>query len=52
MPKTSTEKSQALRDRRVKLGQKEMRGIWVTNAEEKALKPEIRDKLREMRKGT
>lgn len=52
MPKTSTEKSKDLRERRARARQKEMRGVWVTDAEEKKLKPEVRAMIKDMRKGT
>ena len=52
MALTNRQKQEALRKRRADLGQKEMRGIWVTDAEEKALKPKIRAMLKKMRKGT
>ena len=47
---SNKEKQAALRFRRAALGQKEMRGIWVTGDEEKILKKEIRQRLKELRK--
>jgi hypothetical protein len=52
MALSSKEKQDALRKRRADLGQKEMRGIWVTAAEEQTIKPKIRAMLKKMRKGT
>lgn len=52
MALTNKQKQEALRKRRADLGQKEMRGIWVTDEEEKTLKPKIRAMLKKMRKGT
>ena len=49
MSLTNTEKSRALRERRAKLGQKELRGIYLTDAEEIKLKPMIRDILKSIR---
>ena len=48
MPLTNKEKQAALRKRKAELGQKEMRGIWVTNEEERKLKPKIREILKVM----
>ena len=42
---TSKERQAALRKRRAALGQKEIRNIWATNAEEKLLKPMRKDFL-------
>ena len=50
MALTSTQKAQALRKRRTALGQKELRGIWLTPEEETQLKPKIREWLELMRK--
>lgn len=50
MPLTNKEKQQALRKRRAEEGLKEMRGLWVSEEEEKIVKPEIRKRLEEMRK--
>ncbi len=50
MPLSNQEKQAALRKRRADLGQKEMRGIWVTDDEEKIIKKEIRKRLKELRK--
>lgn len=47
---TSTQKAQTLRKRRTALGQKELRGIWLTQQEETQLKPQIREWLESMRK--
>ncbi len=49
--KTSTQKSAALRERRAALGQKEMRGIWVTDKEEIEIKKKVHAMLKRMRKG-
>ena len=48
-PLSNTEKSQALRKRRAKAGQKELRGIWITNDEEAYLKPMIKQALEDLR---
>lgn len=50
MQQTSTEKSKALRKRRAEAGLKELRNIWVSDEEEKALKPQIKNILDKMRK--
>jgi len=50
MAQSNKEKQAALRKRRADAGQKEMRGIYVTDAEEKTLKPKIREMLKKMRK--
>ncbi len=50
MPLSNKEKQADLRKRRTEQGQKEMRGIWVTNEEERELKPKIRGMLKVMRK--
>ena len=47
---TNKEKQQALRKRRAEAGLKELRGIWVTEEEEKHLKPKIRNILKDCRK--
>lgn len=52
MALTNKQKQEALRKRRADAGQKELRGIWVTVDEEKVLKPQIRETLKRMRKGT
>lgn len=52
MALTNKEKQAALRERRTKLGQKELRGLWVSDDEEKELKTKIRVWLKKMRKGT
>ncbi len=52
MALTNAEKQAALRKRRAKLEQKELRGIWVSNDEDKELKTKIRAWLKKMRKGT
>ena len=51
MALTNKQKQKALRKRRADAGQKELRGIWVTPEEERILKPQIREKLKRMRKG-
>lgn len=50
MALTNKQKQEALRKRRADLGQKEMRGVWVTDAEEPVLKVRIREMLEQMRK--
>ncbi len=45
------QKQAALRARRAEAGLKEMRGIWVTDAEEVEVKPKIRAMLKRLRKG-
>ena len=45
------QKQAALRARRAEAGLKEMRGIWVTDAEETEVKQKIREMLKRMRKG-
>ena len=50
MALSNKQKQAALRKRRAELGQKELRGIWVTDEEEKILKKEIRQRLKELRK--
>ena len=52
MALTNKEKQAALRKRRADLGQKELRGIWVSDDEEKILKTKIRALFKKMRKGT
>ena len=49
MPLTSKEKSQALRNRRAEAGLKELRNVWVSDAEEKALRPIIKAAINDMR---
>ncbi len=51
MALTNKEKQQALRKRRADAGQKEMRGIWVTEEEERIVKPQIRETLKRIRNG-
>lgn len=52
MALTNKQKQEALRKRRADSGQKELRGVWVTEEEERVLKPQIRETLKRMRKGT
>lgn len=52
MALSNNEKQAALRFRRADLGQKELRGVWVTDEEERTLKPKIRDMLKKLREGT
>lgn len=52
MTLTNKQKQEALRKRRADSGLKELRGIWVTAEEERVLKPQIRETLKRMRKGT
>ncbi len=47
MPLSSTEKSKALRKRRAKAGLKEIRGIWVTEEQERQLKLKIKEWLKQ-----
>ena len=49
MAKSNKERQAALRKKRAALGQKEMRGIWVSDEEEIIVKKEIRALLRKMR---
>lgn len=51
MALTNAEKQKALRERRAELGQKEMRGIYVTDEEEAEVKRAVKGILKEMRKG-
>lgn len=51
MALTNKQKQEALRKRRADSGQKELRGVWVTEEEERVLKPQIRETLKRMRKG-
>ena len=46
MALTNKDKQAALRKRRTDLGQKELRGIWVSDDEEKTLKTKIRALLK------
>ena len=48
-PKTNTNKSRELRQRRTNAGEKEMRGIWLTSDEEKIVKPMVKAALKGMR---
>ena len=48
---TSTQRGGTFKARREAEGQKEMRGVYVTNAEEKIVKPDLRARLKRMRKG-
>jgi uncharacterized lipoprotein YddW (UPF0748 family) len=52
MALSTKQKQEALRKRRADAGQKELRGVWVTAEEERVLKPQIRETLKRMRKGT
>jgi len=47
---TNKEKQASLRKRRATLGLKEMRGVWVSNDEEKLLKPIFRKMIEKHRK--
>ena len=49
MPLTNKQRQAALRTKRAALGQKEMRGIWVTDKEESTLKPALREQIKSMR---
>lgn len=51
MALTNQQKQAARRKRQAALGRKEMRSVWVTDAEEARLKPMIRDALKRMRDG-
>ncbi len=51
MALTNTQKQAALRKRRAAEGQKEMRGIYVTDEEEIEVKKKVRAMLKRMRKG-
>ena len=46
---TNKQKQAALRKRRADLGQKEMRGIYVTDSEEIEIKKMVRDSLAAIR---
>ncbi len=48
---TNKQKQAAFRARRAEAGLKEMRGVWVTDAEEVEVKKKIRAMLKRMRKG-
>lgn len=50
MSLTSTEKSKARRKRLAEAGLKELRAVYVSDEEEKALKPQIKKILDKMRK--
>ncbi len=50
MKLSSTEKSKARRKRLADAGLKELRGVYVTDDEEKTLKPQIKKILEKMRK--
>ena len=50
MAKSNTQRQRDLRERRESLGQKEMRGIYVTDDEEIKLKLMIREELKKLRK--
>jgi uncharacterized lipoprotein YddW (UPF0748 family) len=52
MALTNNQKQEALRKRRAASGQNELRGVWVTAEEERVLKPQVRETLKRMRKGT
>ena len=47
---TNKQKQAALRKRRADLGQKEMRGIWVTDDEEIKVKEKVRAMITKRRK--
>ena len=47
---TNQQKQAALRERRDAMGQKEMRGIYLTDAEENIIKKMVRAKLKRLRK--
>jgi uncharacterized lipoprotein YddW (UPF0748 family) len=49
MAKSNKERQAALRERMTLLGQKEMRGIWLTNAEESHIKKIVRAELKILR---
>jgi len=51
MAKSGADRQKDLRQRREALGQKEMRGIWVADAEEIEIKKKVRAMLARMRKG-
>jgi uncharacterized lipoprotein YddW (UPF0748 family) len=48
---TNKQKQAALRARMAEAGLKEMRGVWVTDAEEIDVKKKIRAMLKRLRKG-
>jgi hypothetical protein len=50
MPKTNKEKQAEFRKRNAALGRFEIRGIFATAAEQKWLKPMIREQLKRSRK--
>ena len=50
MPLTNKEKQASLRSRWAEAGQKELRGIWVADAEEIKVKKKIRAMLKRLRK--
>ena len=47
---TSQQKQAAFRERRDAMGQKELRGIYLTDAEEAVIKKMVRAKLKRLRK--
>jgi hypothetical protein len=49
MAQTNKEKQARLKAKRLELGLKEMRYIWVTPEEEAIIKPLVKAKLNEMR---
>ena len=49
MALSNKEKQEALRKRKADSGQKELRGVWVTDGEEKVIKPKIRAMIKKMR---
>jgi hypothetical protein len=49
VPLTNKEKQAAFRERRTELGQKELRGIWVSSDEEKEIKPKIHALIKKLR---
>jgi uncharacterized lipoprotein YddW (UPF0748 family) len=51
MALTNKQKQEALRKRRAAAGLKELRGVWVTDAEEIEVKQKIRAMLKRLRKG-
>ena len=52
MALSSTDKSKALRKRRADHGLKELRGIWVTTEQEKQLKVNVRQWLKQDNQST
>ena len=51
MALTSQQKMVRFRQRQKAAGRKELRGLFITDREEKILKPAIKERLRELRKG-